>query len=83
MKTLKQEEIYCHEYRDLQDLRQNLESFLEHYYNGQRLHSALGYQSPEQFERDLPPAAPNTLGTILSFSRHGEIYRSDVGGKTC
>lgn len=82
MKTLKQEEIYCHVYRDLEDLRQNLASFLEQYYNRQRLHSALGYQSPEQFERGLAAAAPNSLGPILSFSRHGEIYRSDVGGKT-
>lgn len=82
MKTLKQEEIYCHVYRDLEHLRQNLASFLEQYYNRQRLHSALGYQSPEQFERSLAAAAPNSLGPILSFSRPGEIYRSDVGGKT-
>jgi putative transposase len=52
MKTLKQEEIYCNQYRDFDDLQQHLEIFLEHYYNCMRLHSALGYRTPEEFERD-------------------------------
>jgi putative transposase len=52
MKTLKQEEIYCREYRDLEDLSAHLEAFIDHYYNRQRLHSALGYRTPEEFERD-------------------------------
>ena len=51
MKTLKQEEIYCSEYRDMEDLRANLSVFLDRYYNAARLHSALGYQSPDEFER--------------------------------
>jgi putative transposase len=51
MKTLKQEEIRANEYRDLDHLRKNVTEFVEHYYNGQRLHSALGYQTPEAFER--------------------------------
>ena len=50
MKTLKQEEIYCTTYNNLEHLRQNLEVFIEAYYNRERMHSALGYQSPEQFE---------------------------------
>ena len=50
LKTLKQEEIYCHEYRDIDDLRAHSEAFIEGYYNRQRLHSALGYVSPEAFE---------------------------------
>jgi putative transposase len=52
MKTLKQEEIYCHQYRDLEELSAHLEEFIDHYYNRQRLHSALGYRTPEEFERD-------------------------------
>jgi hypothetical protein len=32
-------------------LRANIENFIEQYYNQQRLHSALGYRSPEEFER--------------------------------
>jgi len=51
IKTLKQEEIYCHEYRDLEDLRVHSRAFMEEYYNRQRLHSALGYVSPDAFEQ--------------------------------
>jgi putative transposase len=51
IKTLKREEIYANAYDDLEHLRANIEEFIEQYYNGQRLHSALGYRSPEEFER--------------------------------
>ena len=51
MKTLKREEIYANAYENLEHLRANLVIFLEQYYNQQRLHSALGYRSPEEFER--------------------------------
>jgi hypothetical protein len=37
---------------ELEQLRTNIEEFIEQYYNRQRLHSALGYQSPEEFERE-------------------------------
>lgn len=53
MKTLKQEEIYCRQYRDFAELSANLEEFLDCYYNRQRLHSALGYRTPEEFEKAL------------------------------
>jgi transposase InsO family protein len=51
IKTVKREEVYATEYRDIQHLRANIEEFIERYYNRCRLHSALGYQSPEEFER--------------------------------
>jgi hypothetical protein len=51
MKTLKQEEIYANRYANLEQLRTNIEEFIERYYNRQRLHSALGYRSPEEFEQ--------------------------------
>jgi transposase InsO family protein len=50
MQTLKREEIYASAYRDMEHLRANLEDFIERYYNKKRLHSALGYLSPEKFE---------------------------------
>ena len=50
MQTLKREEIYASAYRDMEHLRANLEDFIERYYNQKRLHSALGYLSPEKFE---------------------------------
>ena len=51
MKTLKQEEIYCNEYVDLDDLEAHLAIFIDRYYNVRRLHSSLGYLPPEEFER--------------------------------
>jgi putative transposase len=58
MKTLKQEEIYCNQYADFDELSQHLEEFLGAYYNRLRLHSALGYRTPEEFERDAAAASP-------------------------
>jgi putative transposase len=80
MKTLKQEEIRASEYRDLEHLRKNVTAFIEGYYNGQRLHSALGYQTPEEFERKIAPATGVGTGP-LSFPRHQEIFQSDVSMK--
>jgi putative transposase len=76
MKTLKREEIYANEYVDLKHLRTQIEAFIEQYYNRCRLHSALGYQSPDEFERQLASSAANA-GATLSFFRHGEDYRPD------
>ncbi len=57
MKTLKYEEVYRSEYRDLADARARIGEFLEKVYNEKRLHSALGYRSPAEFERTLPVEA--------------------------
>jgi putative transposase len=57
MKTLKKEEIYCNKYQDLDDLTQHAEEFIDQYYNRQRLHSALGYRSPADFEAAAAQAA--------------------------
>ena len=51
MKTLKREEIYANQYNDLVHLRSHIEEFIDQYYNRQRLHSALAYRSPEEFEQ--------------------------------
>ena len=47
IKTLKREEIYANSYENLEHLRANIETFIEKYYNQQRLHSALTYRTPE------------------------------------
>ncbi len=57
----------------------NIEAFIEQYYNRSRLHSALGYRPPEEFEREANTAV-NSAGATMSFFRHGEIYQSDGGG---
>jgi putative transposase len=77
MKTLKREEIYANDYRDLEHLFSNIEVFIEQYYNRFRLHSALGYRPPEEFEQEAVPGI-NSAGATMSFFRHEEIYQSDV-----
>ena len=80
MKTLKQEEIRCFEYRDIEDLRANIATFIDRYYNVRRLHSALGYLSPEEFEKRAAESTTTELlpAPRLSFSRYKEIYPSDM-----
>jgi putative transposase len=75
MKTLKREEINAGDYRNLEELRQHLEEFIERYYNQVRLHSALGYQPPAEFEAAL--SANVTAAATMSFFRHGEDYQTD------
>lgn len=52
MKTLKYEEVYRTEYRDLNDAYSQIGDFLEQVYNRRRLHSALGYLPPAEFEQN-------------------------------
>jgi len=53
MKTLKYEEVYRQEYRSLGEARGSIERFIEKVYNQKRLHSALDYCPPAEFERAL------------------------------
>jgi len=53
MKTLKYEEVFRSEYRDLQEAHLSIRKFLEKIYNEKRLHSALGYVPPVEFEAHL------------------------------
>jgi transposase InsO family protein len=88
IKTLKQEEIYCHSYRDLEDLRRHVREFIEQYYNRCRLHSALGYRSPEEFEAaesGTPLTTSLAASVTLSFQGMGKsispMNESEVADK--
>jgi transposase InsO family protein len=52
LKTLKQEQIHCQRFANLEELRHKLAEFIDDYYNHERLHSALGYRSPAEFETE-------------------------------
>jgi putative transposase len=68
-KTLKCEEVYLWDYRTPADVMERLPYFLEEVYNQKRLHSALGYLSPVDFEeiqtRDLGESSRQTLLTSV------------------
>jgi putative transposase len=51
MKTLKYDEVYRNEYQDFEEARRSISEFLDVVYNQQRLHSALGYCTPAEFEK--------------------------------
>jgi putative transposase len=53
MRTLKYEEVYLREYENLDDARECIGHFIEQVYNQKRLHSALGYVTPAEFEQTL------------------------------
>jgi putative transposase len=83
MKTLKREEIYANQYSDLEHLRTNIEEFIEKYYNQQRLHSALGYCSPEEFEQQAKHLDTMTQSRSASveFFRRAEKASTGMLGK--
>ncbi len=79
IRTLKQEELDARQYRTLEELKAGVEQFVEQVYNRVRLHSALGYLSPVEFEQQQANGNQQTawMPATMSFRRHQEIY-SDV-----
>jgi putative transposase len=51
-----------------EELRERMEEFIEGYYNVRRLHSALGYRSPEDFEKERLRESPRTaVPAMMTF----------------
>jgi putative transposase len=55
IKTLKSEEVHLFDYQNFAEARGRIGEFIEEVYNEKRLHSALGYRPPAEFERLLAP----------------------------
>jgi transposase InsO family protein len=62
LKTLKYEEVCRQDYRDLGEVLDSIGGFIERAYNERRLHSALGYRPPSEFERMLTIPAERVRG---------------------
>jgi transposase InsO family protein len=60
MKTLKQEEVDGRDYRNLSQARDAIGAFIEGVYNRRRLHSALAYRPPVEFEKNIHDLAAGT-----------------------
>ena len=75
IKTLKQEEVNARPYRDANHAGNSIGTFIEEVYNRQRLHSALAYLSPDEFETKHRAQIAATIHAAgLGFVRHAEIY---------
>jgi transposase InsO family protein len=68
-RTLKREEVEAKEYMDLEDLRQNISYFIDRYYNEERLHSALGYRYPAEFEKVTENPWPMDVVAVTSSAK--------------
>lgn len=64
IKTLKYEEVYRSEYRNLEEAKASMKEFLEKIYNHKRLHSALGYRPPREFEQSLSVGSRGGRGAV-------------------
>jgi transposase InsO family protein len=90
MKTLKYEEVYLWDYHSVEDVKHRIPYFLQEVYNQKRLHSALGYVTPEEFEQaELASVALNqgtgmsTPGEIVGYRANGEAVYSVIYDKKC
>jgi len=83
MKTLKQEEVDGRAYRDADQARCSIGSFIEQVYNRQRLHSALAYLSPAEFEATRHPKASGATTAygpdLQPAAAHGGVLVTALG----
>lgn len=66
MKTLKHEEVYLWDYETYEDVIERVPYFIEEVYNKKRLHSSLGYLSPEEFENQMIMKSTMTCKPLLN-----------------
>jgi putative transposase len=83
MRTLKQEEVDGRAYRDADEARRSIGTFIEEVYNRQRLHSALAYLAPAEFEATVRPEGITTpirhRGDLTPAQAPGEVVALGLG----
>jgi putative transposase len=64
IRTIKEEEVYLADYQDFADAQRNITRFLDDVYNVKRIHSALGYLTPREFEEQWRAGQPPPTTTL-------------------
>jgi len=64
-KTLKSEEVHLWEYRTIEDVRNRIPYFIDDVYNHKRLHSAIGYRPPDEYERIVVINQESCQGALI------------------
>lgn len=86
IRTIKEEAVYLFDYRDFEDAQRHLTCFLDDVYNKKRIHSALGYLTPGEFEKRWreenrhPKSEKNTVG-VHAEQKEGRKVGGLGGGK--
>jgi len=77
MKTLKVEEVDGQRYRNFEHARSSIQLFVEDVYNAERLHSALDYRSPVEFEAEIASitADSQVMSALFTTTRHARVAR--------
>jgi len=73
MRTLKEEEVDGRAYRDIDEARRSIGTFIETVYNRRRLHSALGYLSPDEYEATLPLRGQGVLFVLEEATTETQV----------
>lgn len=76
IRTLKEEEVYLHEYRDYADARDNIAYFIDDVYNTKRVHSSLGYMTPAEFATSRGArgvVVPDQAGVAMGWSLSARV----------
>ena len=76
IRTIKEEEVYLNDYRDLQDAREQIGRFIDDVYLSKRIHSSLGYLTPAEFEAGVACATESCYDPKKKELKCVQLYGS-------